>query len=38
VDSAARDLVAKHGSDVLRRSAKLHFKTTQKVLDSRLDP
>jgi ribonuclease HIII len=32
VESAARRLVQDHGADVLKRVAKLHFKTTQSVL------
>lgn len=32
VESAARRLVQDHGADVLKRIAKLHFKTTQSVL------
>ncbi len=32
VEVAARQLVAKHGRDALARAAKLHFKTTERVL------
>lgn len=32
VEAAARALVARHGRDALARYAKLHFKTTQRVL------
>lgn len=32
VVQAARDVIAKHGPDALGKVAKLHFKTTQKVL------
>jgi len=32
VVEAARELTAKHGPEVLRRAAKLHFKTTERVL------
>jgi ribonuclease HIII len=34
VEAAARRLVATHGPAVLRRTAKLHFKTTQRILPS----
>lgn len=33
VEEAARELVDKHGKDVLHRISKTHFKTTTKVLD-----
>ena len=33
VENAARNLVQKHGPDVLQKVAKLHFKTTKRVLD-----
>ena len=32
VEEAAREVVAKHGRDALAKIAKLHFRTTQKVL------
>lgn len=32
VITAARELIAKHGPDALKKAAKLHFKTTQTVL------
>jgi ribonuclease HIII len=34
VVNAARELVVKHGRDALARAAKMHFRTTQKVLES----
>jgi ribonuclease HIII len=33
VQEAGRELVAKHGRDVLGKAAKTHFRTTQKVLE-----
>ena len=32
VITAARELIAKHGPDALKKAAKLHFKTTQTIL------
>ena len=33
VIKAAQELIARHGSEALGKAAKLHFKTTIKVLD-----
>jgi ribonuclease HIII len=33
VDAAGVELVKKHGRDVLGKVAKLHFRTSQKVLE-----
>ena len=34
VESVARELVAAHGQEALGRVAKLHFKTTERVLST----
>ena len=34
VDRIARELVRRHGQDILRRTSKLHFKNTQKVISN----